>query len=82
MPADDRPNPARLVPPGRLLRRELEARGWTQKDLAAVLGRPQQAVTEIVRGTAPITPHMASSLGAAFGTSAEFWSQLEADCRV
>ncbi len=24
--------PARLVAPGRILRRELEARGWTQKD--------------------------------------------------
>ena len=27
--------PARLVPPGRILKQELDARDWTQRDLAA-----------------------------------------------
>lgn len=74
--------PARAVPPGRILRRELEARGWTQRDLAEILGRPAQAITEIVRGTKQITPETAVALGAAFGTSAEFWSNLEANYRL
>ena len=30
--------PARVPPPGRILMRELEARGWTQKDLAEIMG--------------------------------------------
>lgn len=33
--------PARLVAPGRILSRELEARGWTQNDLANITGRLQ-----------------------------------------
>jgi HTH-type transcriptional regulator/antitoxin HigA len=74
--------PARAVPPGRILRRELEARGLTQKDLAEILGRPAQAITEIVKGTKQITPETAVALGAAFGTSAEFWSNLEASYRL
>ncbi len=74
--------PARAVPPGRILRRELDARGWTQKDLAAILGRPAQAITEIVRGTKQITPETAVALAAALGTSAEFWANLEANYRL
>ena len=31
--------------PGFYIREELEARGWTQRDLAYILGTPEQAVT-------------------------------------
>jgi HTH-type transcriptional regulator/antitoxin HigA len=79
---DEKLLPARAVPPGRILRRELEARGWTQKDLAEILGRPAQAITEIVRGAKQITPETAVALGATFGTSPEFWSNLEANYRL
>lgn len=65
----------------RILRRELEARGWNQKDLAEILGRPAQAITEIIRGTKQITPETAVALAAAFDTSAEFWSNLESRYR-
>ncbi len=70
--------PARAVPPGRILRRELQARGWTQEELADILGCSAQTITEIVRGTKQITPETAVALGTAFGTSPEFWSNLEA----
>lgn len=73
---------ARVTPPGRILRRELEARGWTQQDLAGILGRPTQAITEIIRGTKQITPETAVALGAAFGTSAELWANLESNYRL
>ncbi len=79
---DDNLIPARAVAPGRLLRRELDARGWSQRDLAEILGRPAQAITEIVRGTKQITPETAVALSKAFGTSAEFWSNLEANYRL
>ena len=79
---DDNLMPARAVPPGRILRRELDARGWSQKDLAEILGRPAQAITEIVHGTKQITPETAVALGAAFGSSPEFWSNLEANYRL
>lgn len=74
--------PARTVAPGRILSRELEARGWTQKDLANIMGRPPQTINEIVRGTKQVTPETALELAAALGTSAEFWTNLESNYRL
>ncbi len=78
----ERRTPAVLVPPGRILRRELEERGWTQKDLAAVIGRPEQTISAIIRGTKQITPETAIALGRALGTSAQLWMNLESNYRL
>lgn len=75
-------NPAILRGPGWRISQELAARGWSQKDLADVLGRPLQAVNEIVNANKQITPETAIQLGMAFGTSPEFWANLEAIYRV
>ena len=75
-------HPARLVLPGRILRQELEARGWTQRDLAAILGRPEQVISEIIAGSKQITPETSIELSQAFGTSPEFWHNLEANYRL
>jgi HTH-type transcriptional regulator / antitoxin HigA len=75
-------DPAVLQGPGWRIGEELAARGWSQKDLADVLGRPLQAVNEIVNANKQITPETAIQLGKAFGTSAEFWANLEALYRV
>ncbi len=71
-----------LLAPGEVLKDELEARGWTQKDLADVMGRPTQAISEIVSGTKQIMPQTALELAEALGTSAELWTNLEADYRL
>jgi HTH-type transcriptional regulator/antitoxin HigA len=76
------PTPARATPPGRILRRELQTRGWTQKDLAAILGRPETVVSEIVNGKKAITPETALGLAQALGTTAELWLNLEARYRL
>ncbi len=68
---------AAAFPPGDFIREELEARGWSQSDLAKILGRPFQTVNAIVNGRKAITPRMARELEAAFGSSAEFWMNLE-----
>jgi len=60
-----------------ILRRELDARGWSQKDLAAIMGRPQKTISGIVQGRKAITPETATGLSAALGTSAEFWLNLQ-----
>ena len=73
---------AQVFPPGEFIREELEARGWTQGDLAVILGRPIQIVNGIVNGKKIVTPETAKALGAAFGTSAEFWMKLEATYRL
>ena len=51
--------PVCLPSPGRILLRELEARGWSQRDLAAIMGRPYQAINQIIRGVKRITPESA-----------------------
>lgn len=73
---------AQVFPPGEFLREELEARGWTQTDLAEILGWPLQAVNAIINGKKEITPETAIALGAAFGTSAELWLNLESAYRL
>jgi len=74
--------PARLVSPGRIIARELEARGWQQKDLAEIMGRPEQAISEIINGKKEITPTTARELAESFGTFAEFWMNLETQYRL
>lgn len=73
---------ARVPSPGRILSRELEARGWTQKDLAEITGRPIQTINEIIQAKIQITPETALDLGEAFGTSAKFWTNLETKYRL
>ena len=68
--------------PGEYIREELGERGWTQMDLAEILGRPPQVVNEIVAGKRSITPETARGLGDAFGTSAQLWMNLEASYQL
>ena len=68
--------------PGEYIREELVERGWTQMDLAEILGRPPQVVNEIVAGKRSITPETARGLGDAFGTSAQVWMNLEASYQL
>lgn len=70
--------PAEVFPPGEFLRDELEERGWTQTDLADILGRPVATVNEIIAAKRGISPETARGLSAALGTTPEFWMNLEA----
>ncbi len=74
--------PAEVFPPGDRLKEELEARGWTQADLADILGRPQRLVSEIITAKRAITPETAKGLGEALGTDAEFWMNLESQYQL
>lgn len=68
---------AEVFAPGEYLKDELEARGWSQIELAEVLGRPPRLISEIVSAKRAITPETAKGLAAAFGTSAQLWMNLE-----
>jgi HTH-type transcriptional regulator / antitoxin HigA len=68
---------AAVLPPGDFIREELEVRGWSQSELAAILGRPFQTVNAIINGRKAITSRTARELEAALGPSAEFWMNLE-----
>jgi addiction module HigA family antidote len=69
--------PAEVFHAGEFLKEELEARNLTQAELAEIMGRPTQAVSELVLGKRGVTPETAKGLAAAFGTSAEYWMNLE-----
>jgi HTH-type transcriptional regulator/antitoxin HigA len=63
--------------PGEFIAEELEARGWLQRDLAYILGMPEQAVNMIISGKRGISPDMAKALGEAFNVSPEFFANLQ-----
>jgi addiction module HigA family antidote len=69
--------PVILVTPGEILRHELEARDLSQKRLAEMIGRPEQAVSEIIRAKKRITADTALDLSEALGIEAEFWLNLQ-----
>ncbi|HWL97061.1 MAG TPA: helix-turn-helix domain-containing protein [Nocardioidaceae bacterium] len=71
------PLPIDQAPVGELLGRELEARGWSQADFAAVLDRPTQYVSEIVTGKKEITRQSAAQIAAALGHTAQYWLNLQ-----
>lgn len=66
-----------LDPPGEIIREELEARDWTQSDLAGLMGRTIAAVNEIINGKRKITHRTAEQLEEAFGIESGFWMRLE-----
>ena len=70
------------IPPGEILAEELAARGMTRKELAAQLGRPAQAVDEIIRAEKAITPDTARGLEKVLGIAADFWLNLESTYRL
>lgn len=73
---------AEVFPPGEFIKEELDARGWTQADLAQILGRSPVQVNLIIQGKQTVTPETAKQLAEAFGTSAQFWLNLEGAYRL
>jgi addiction module HigA family antidote len=71
-----------LAHPGRLLRRELEARGLSANRLAIDLAVPSGRVTDILNGRRAITADTAVRLGRYFGNSAEFWLGLQSQYEI
>jgi HTH-type transcriptional regulator/antitoxin HigA len=74
--------PAEVFPPGEFIREELEARGWSQADLAERLGLPLRLISELVAGERAVTPETARGLAQAFESSPELWMNLESSRRL
>jgi HTH-type transcriptional regulator/antitoxin HigA len=74
--------PAEVFPAGDYLRDELEERGWTVTEFAEIIGRPLQAVSEILNGKKEITTDTAIEFADALGTSPELWLNLQTNYRV
>lgn len=72
------PRKRQATHPGVILLKEfLEPMGQTQKALAGHVGISVQRVNEIVRGKRGITPETAWLFSEAFGTTPEFWLNLQ-----
>jgi addiction module HigA family antidote len=72
--------PVNRIPthPGVVLSQEfLAPLGLSQVALAAHLGVPVQRINELVRGKRGVTPDTAWLLAQAFGTTPEFWVNLQ-----
>ena len=66
------------IPPGESLEEEIEARGMTPEELAALCGEPLETIQAIFRGRQEITPALAAKLEkAVVGIKASFWLNLE-----
>ena len=73
---------AEIFPPGEFLRDELEARGWSQTELAEIIGRPVRLINELIAGKKAITPETAIQLGDSLGTGPELWMNLESQYQL
>ena len=66
------------VTPGEVLREEfMVPLGLSGRALARELGVPSNRITEIVAGERSVSAETAIMLGERFGTSAEFWLNLQ-----
>ena len=72
------PNNRTPTHPGQILSEEfLKPLGLTQVALAAHLGVPVQRINELVREKRGVTPETAWLLAGAFGTTPDFWVNLQ-----
>jgi len=65
------------IHPGRILKRELQARDMSANRLALALRLPSGRITDILNGKRGISPETALRLGRYFGNSARFWANLQ-----
>lgn len=63
--------------PGFYIKEEMDARGWIQRDLAFILGVPEQGLNMILSGKRGVSPDMAKTFGKAFDVPPEFFANLQ-----
>lgn len=66
------------IHPGSFLRDELEALGLSARKFAEHIHVPHNAITGIMNGDRSISAQMAIRLGQAFGTTPQYWLNLQA----
>ena len=70
-------NGMRPVHPGEILREELETIGLSANALSKALGVPVNRITAILHGQRGVTADTALRLARYFGTSPQFWLNLQ-----
>jgi antitoxin HigA-1 len=73
-----RPLERRPIHPGEILREEfLPEYGLTVTTMAEAIGVSRQSMNELLRERRAVSPEMALRLGRLFGTTPEFWLNLQ-----
>jgi addiction module HigA family antidote len=65
------------IHPGRILKNEIEETGMSPHMVAIALRIPANRLTEIINGRRSISADTAMRLGRFFGTTAQFWMNLQ-----
>jgi addiction module HigA family antidote len=75
---NNRPLERRPIHPGEILREEfLPEYGLTVTTMAEAIGVSRQSMNELLRERRAVSPEMALRLGRLFGTTPEFWLNLQ-----
>jgi len=70
------------IPPGEYLEEVIEYMGLNQAELARRMGRPAQAINEMMKGEKAITPETSIQLEKVLGVPAYIWAGLESEYRL
>lgn len=70
------------IGPGYTIKKYLDARGWSQDDLAQQTEISAKQLSKIINDKVPITMDTARLLAKVFETSAEFWMNLDIRYRL
>lgn len=70
------------IGPGYTIKKYLNARGWSQDDLAQLTDISAKQLSKIINDKVRITIDTARLLAKAFETSAEFWINLDTHYRL
>jgi HTH-type transcriptional regulator/antitoxin HigA len=68
--------------PGELVREAMEAKGWTQSDLAFALGTTAAAINQILSDKRAVSQNMARALEVSLDVGAEVFARAQADWDV
>jgi HTH-type transcriptional regulator/antitoxin HigA len=68
--------------PGEAIRSLLDKKGWTQEELAYIMGRSRKTVMDLMAARTGITPETAVALGKAFGNDPEEWMRLQTEYQL
>jgi HTH-type transcriptional regulator/antitoxin HigA len=63
--------------PGQFIQEELDARGWSQRDLAFILGVEETALNKIIKGKTGISLEMSKALATAFEVDDDLFANLQ-----
>lgn len=69
--------PAERFHPGEYVREEITERGWSLPHFASRADIDLLDAARLVNRRLVVTPEIAAKIGAAFGTGAEFWLNLQ-----